>query len=153
MQQIALTINGDRVFAERYTQVSLKNNSFGTLLKIKDRDLEIDIDVSVNKILDPYNSYLVQTYALLDERFHKLALILKYWNKQVFPDVSSRLNSYSIVLMLIAYLQHEKVLPNLQQIGGAQREDKVVEFTKFSFKSEVLQSCMNYQTNIAFVSD
>ena len=104
MQQIALAINGDRIFAERYTQVSLKNNSFGTLLKIKDRDLEIDIDVSVNKILDPYNSYLVQTYALLDERFHKLALILKYWNKQVFPDVSSRLNSYSIVLMLIAYL-------------------------------------------------
>jgi DNA polymerase sigma len=50
----------------------------------------------------------------LDERFLKLALILKFWNKKTFASMgSNKLNSYSIVLMLIAYLQREAVLPCL----------------------------------------
>jgi DNA polymerase sigma len=51
-----------------------------------------------------YNSKLLLTYAQVDERFHALALILKDWNKKQFTDRKKRLNSYSIVLMLIAFL-------------------------------------------------
>ena len=86
-------------------------------MQVKDTAFETDIDLSVNKILDPYNSSLIQTYSKLDERFHKLALVLKQWNKMRFEQKNDRLNSYSIVLLLIAYLQHKKVLPCLQQIN------------------------------------
>lgn len=85
--------------------------AFGYLVEIKDTLYEVDIDLSINKILDPYNSQLLYTYALLDQRFHKLALILKYWNKDRFKEKNNRLNSYSLVLMLIAFLQHQKILP------------------------------------------
>jgi DNA polymerase sigma len=88
--------------------------SFGYQLKLKERLYDIDIDVFINKIVDPFNSLLIQTYARLDSRFLKLALILKYWNKKTFDKMgSNKLNSYSIVLMLIAFLQKEDVLPSL----------------------------------------
>ena len=84
------------------------------LLHVKDtKNKGFEIDISANKILDVYNSKLLLTYAQLDERFHALALILKDWNKKQFPDRKKRLNSYSLVLMLTAFLQSEKVLPNL----------------------------------------
>ena len=89
------------------------------LLQVKDtKHKGFEIDISANKILDVYNSKLLLTYAQLDERFHALALILKDWNKKQFTDRKKRLNSYSIVLMLIAFLQFEKVLPNLQTLGS-----------------------------------
>jgi DNA polymerase sigma len=74
----------------------------------------MQIDVSVQKIVDLYNTKLIRTYALIDHRFVKIALILKDWNKNNFSDKQKRLNSYSITIMLIAYLQHCKILPRLQ---------------------------------------
>lgn len=72
---------------------------------MKEKLYDIDIDLFVNKIVDPFNSYLIETYARLDSRFLKLALIIKYWNKKKFLGMgSNKLNSYSLVLMLIAYL-------------------------------------------------
>ncbi len=73
-------------------QTTDKNHNFAT------------IDISVNKIVDVYNSKLIYTYANIDERFVKLALLLKDWNKQIFQKKMKRLNSYSITLMLIAFL-------------------------------------------------
>jgi DNA polymerase sigma len=55
----------------------------------------------------------------------KLALFLKHWNKQNFPNRQKRLNSFSIILMLIAFLQHRKILPNLQALAT---ERKVTRF-------------------------
>ena len=81
--------------------------AFGKHLKIFYIPFKVTIEVFINKVVDPYNTWLLQTYALIDERFLKLALVLKYWNKEVNKDRGkSKLNSYSMILMLIAYLQH-----------------------------------------------
>lgn len=87
--------------------------SFGPLLQLRDTVTEVDIDISLNKVLDNFNSELLQLYARFDSRFLKLALLLKKWNKKHFKDNKTRLNSYSLTLMLIAYLQKCKVLPCL----------------------------------------
>ena len=102
---------------ERYKVCPYFTASFGLLLKLKDRISGLDIDISVNKVLDIFNSELLQLYARFDSRFHKLALVLKKLNKLHFSDKKTRLNSYSITLMLIAFLQHRKVLPSLQLIN------------------------------------
>ena len=78
--------------------------SAGFLLSFYDKVNRIDIDISLNKVLEIKNSELIQSYAAYDIRFIKLALVLKAWNKQQFPDKMSRLNSFSIYLMLIAFL-------------------------------------------------
>jgi DNA polymerase sigma len=95
--------------------------AFGKQLSVRYIPFEVTIEVFINKIVDPYNTWLLQTYALIDERFLKLALVLKYWNKEVNKSRGkSKLNSYSMILMLIAYLQLQKVLPSLQTTGDVQ---------------------------------
>ena len=71
----------------------------------------------VNKMTEVLNSYLVCAYGQFDVRFIKLALYLKAWNKSRFSEKIKRLNSFSIYLMLIAFLQHKGVLPNLQSLA------------------------------------
>lgn len=78
----------------------------GFILSFVDERHGIEIDFAINKILEVMNSKLVSAYSLLDQRFLKLAVVLKSWNKQNFPDKRKRLNSFSIYLMLIAFLQH-----------------------------------------------
>lgn len=92
--------------------VSLIINSFGLQLQLKLTN-SLTVDLFINKILDCYNSALILTYSLLDSRFHKLAIILKLLNKFAFKDKGKRLNSYSLNLMLIAYLIKKGVLPSV----------------------------------------
>ena len=65
-----------------------------------------------------YNSYLIRDYSLYDSRFHKLALIVKYWNKSAAGDKFGRLNSYSVTLMLIAFMVHKGALPKMNGGGS-----------------------------------
>ena len=49
----------------------------GWILRFTDQKYQIQIDIMVNKTSEIYNSMLVLEYALLDQRFHKLAIVLK----------------------------------------------------------------------------
>lgn len=51
------------------------------ILRYKDINTLIDVDVSVNNILAMYNSDLIYAYCQVDQRFHILALFLKHWAK------------------------------------------------------------------------
>lgn len=86
----------------------------GPLLQLTDTETDIDIDISVNKLLEIQNSQLICSYAKLDRRFANLAVVLKIWNKSLFSNKITRLNSYTLNLMLIAFMQHLKLLPSLQ---------------------------------------
>lgn len=77
----------------------------GVMLKLKDINNNVDIEITINKIIELLNSQLIYSYALIDRRFVDLVLLLKTWNKKKFKNPQSRLNSYSIVLMSIAMLQ------------------------------------------------
>lgn len=90
----------------------------GWILRFEDTFHHIDIDIMVNKTSEVLNSMLVLEYARLDERFHKLALFLKRWSKLTTNDTFKRVNNFSIYLMLIALMQSEKCLPNLQALAS-----------------------------------
>lgn len=89
----------------------------GPLLQFYDYRTGTDIDICVNKILEIQNSRLVRAYAQLDRRFANLAVVLKIWNKRLFKDKMTRLNSYTLNLMLIAFMQHLRILPSLQSLA------------------------------------
>lgn len=55
----------------------------------------------------------------MDERLRKLIYTLKTWNNHISNKDYDRLNNYSIYLMLIAYMQSQKMLPNLQANSGS----------------------------------
>ena len=72
------------------------------------------MDLLVNKVLEMRNSQLIFTYCHLDARFRKLSMVLKNWQKSISPDSKAqRLNSYSIYLLLLAFMIEKQYLPNL----------------------------------------
>ena len=75
------------------------------LLKTYDKKNQVNVDLCINKVFEVYNSKLMQTYCKINPDFQKLALLLKNWNRTRFPNHQTRLNSFSIVLMLLAYMQ------------------------------------------------
>ncbi|KAH7730593.1 PAP/25A associated domain containing protein [Aphelenchoides avenae] len=81
----------------------------------------LELDLNVNNTAGVYNSYLLHYYARIDDRFSALCLTFKHWAKVegIGDAVSGTFNSYSLILMVIHYLQcasDPPILPNLQQL-------------------------------------
>ena len=85
------------------------------LLRFLDVESGRKVDITVQSLCEVFSSRLIKAYVNLDERVQQLILIIKYWNKNVLRNEPYRLNSYSLTLMVIAFMQHKKILPNLQQ--------------------------------------
>lgn len=119
----------------------------GNLLHFSDISGEdlLEIDISVNKTLEVLNSQLLMVYCQLSEDFHRLALFLKAWNKKNFTDKMTRLNSYTMSLMLLAFMQYEQLLPSLQ----AQRSDRLV----ISYYSQTKSFNYNATADVTFERD
>ena len=94
--------------------------SAGHLLQYYDNELDMEIDIMMNKTSELYHSNMLLQYAMIDHNFLKIAHFLKAWNNKIVKGKKSknkRLNNFSIYLMLIAFMQREKLLPNLQALA------------------------------------
>jgi DNA polymerase sigma len=99
---------------KRYKALPPRLDSSGYILQIEDRQEGIEIDLMVNKISEICNSSIILEYAKFDKRLEKIVHTLKAWNKSLNTNPQYRLNNFSLYLMLIAFMQKEKILPNLQ---------------------------------------
>ena len=86
--------------------------SSGWILKLKDTKTNINIDLMVNKTCEVMNSSLIFEYSRIDSRLLKLIYVLKEWNHNP-RSVFNKLNHFSLIIMLIAFMQTEKMIPNL----------------------------------------
>ena len=76
----------------------------GWILRLKDTSTDISIDIMVNKTSEVLHSMLILQYSMMDSRFLKIVHILKQWNRCLSEKRSSRLNNFSLYLMLIAFM-------------------------------------------------
>ena len=116
------------------------------LLKVINYQSGINIDITVHTMLPVYNTILIRTYSLIDQRFHIMGIFIKYWVKKnkINGSIDKFLSSYAILILIIHFLQSEidiKVLPNLQKI-----ENKIINY-KYSHSGKELV------TNIYFEKD
>ncbi|CAD7968027.1 unnamed protein product [Amoebophrya sp. A25] len=82
----------------------------------------LSCDISVNNVLAVLNSRLVGEYVRLDKRVYEVGMCLKAWASTRGINDRSRgtLSSFSLILMLIHYLQdHCALLPSLQDLAIA----------------------------------
>lgn len=77
------------------------------LIKIIDKETNLDVDIVVNGLLGVKNSLLIWEYTKLNVWFHKLGLLLKWWAKyfKILGATDGFLSSYAYVLMMISFLQ------------------------------------------------
>ena len=86
--------------------------SSGWILKLKDTKTNINIDLMVNKTCEVMNSSLIFEYSRIDSRLLKLIYVLKEWNHNPH-SVFNKFNHFSLIIMLIAFMQTGKMIPNL----------------------------------------
>ena len=100
---------------QRYTisENMPRHDSTGWILSFKDNLTKISIDLMVNKTTEILNSFLILEYSRIDSRFLKLIYILKDWN-HCSHSKFHKFNNYSLILMLISFMQSKKMMPNLQ---------------------------------------
>uniref|UniRef100_A0A183CKM2 PAP-associated domain-containing protein n=1 Tax=Globodera pallida TaxID=36090 RepID=A0A183CKM2_GLOPA len=77
----------------------------------------LEVDMNVNNIAGVYNSFLLHNYS----RFPALCLLVKHWAKikGISEACEGYLNSYSLILMVLHFLQcgvEPPILPNLQHL-------------------------------------
>ncbi|ORY88350.1 hypothetical protein BCR35DRAFT_301887 [Leucosporidium creatinivorum] len=83
-------------------------------------DQLIQADINTNERLGVLNSRLLNAYCSLHPSIRPLCVFLKFWASQRdLNDPSGQtgpvtLSSYTLILLVIAYLQHIKLVPNLQ---------------------------------------
>ncbi|XP_023800349.1 poly(A) RNA polymerase GLD2 isoform X1 [Cyanistes caeruleus] len=89
------------------------------IVKFRDKVSNVDFDLNVNNVIGIRNTFLLRTYAFIENRVRPLVLVVKKWaNFREINDASrGTLNSYSLVLMVLHYLQTlpEPILPSLQK--------------------------------------
>ena len=90
------------------------------ILKFKDSISGCDCDINVNNDVGIRNTHLLRTYSKIDKRVQPMVMAIKRWGKaRKINDASQgTLSSYSLVLMILHYLQsgcNPPVLPALQQ--------------------------------------
>lgn len=106
------------------------------VLKFIHRETKVSIDVSMDSGTSKRNTKLLSLYGQVDARFPLLCKAMKSWASKVGVEGASRarLNSFSLCLMLIQYLQMQKVLPNLQEIFPELNGEFLVENDKYGEK-------------------
>ncbi|NXL52681.1 GLD2 polymerase, partial [Podilymbus podiceps] len=89
------------------------------IVKFRDKVSCVEFDLNVNNVVGIRNTFLLRTYAHIENRVRPLVLVVKKWAS--FHDINDAsrgtLSSYSLVLMVLHYLQTlpEPILPSLQK--------------------------------------
>ncbi|KFQ78743.1 Poly(A) RNA polymerase GLD2, partial [Phaethon lepturus] len=89
------------------------------IVKFRDKVSCVEFDLNVNNVVGIRNTFLLRTYAYIENRVRPLVVVVKKWAS--FHDINDAsrgtLSSYSLVLMVLHYLQTlpEPILPSLQK--------------------------------------
>ena len=91
------------------------------LISVLDEETKTNLDITIHNLLPILNSKLIKLYSEYDQRFHIMGIYIKHWSKlnNVHGAANQYLSSYSLILMLIYFLQKivkPKILPDLQNI-------------------------------------
>lgn len=135
------------------------------ILKFRDSGYQVDVDLNCNNAVGIRNTHLLNSYSQLDWRVRPLVLVVKLWaqHHNINNAKDMTISSYSLVLMVIHYLQQgvePPVLPCLQkafpekfrayaQITSIPVTEKMPAFTSNNHDSlgQLFHGFLNYFAN------
>jgi hypothetical protein len=77
---------------------------------------KVEINISFNHEVVIHNSALLRAYSSISPRVRELVVLVKHWAKrrEINDALQGSLSSYSYVLLVVAFLQQNGLLPDLQ---------------------------------------
>lgn len=96
---------------------------------------KIECDLSFSNGLSTCNTRLIGYFIELQPVCKKLAMFAKYWAY----ELQLGLNSYLITLMVIFYLQQERILPSVKVLQDASNQQKFIDGWRIDFYPLSLQ--------------
>nr|XP_020450232.1 poly(A) RNA polymerase GLD2 isoform X1 [Monopterus albus]XP_020450233.1 poly(A) RNA polymerase GLD2 isoform X1 [Monopterus albus]XP_020450234.1 poly(A) RNA polymerase GLD2 isoform X1 [Monopterus albus] len=89
------------------------------ILRFREKGSDLEFDLNINNTVGIRNTFLLRSYAYADLRIRPMILVIKKWarHNQINDASKGTLSSYTLVLMVLHYLQTRKepVLPSLQR--------------------------------------
>jgi len=114
--------------AERFKSAVNVLNARTPIIKLRDRLTRINCDINVVSCMGVRNTHFLAFCAEQDERFMPLVSILKYFCREQGVTSSGKgdhLNSYTMVLMVIFFLQGKGILYSLEVLQKGVEEEEV----------------------------
>jgi terminal uridylyltransferase len=104
----------------------------------------IQCDINFSNLLGTHNTQMLRCYSRCDPRVRPMVLFVKAWAKRrkINSAYSGTLSSYGYVLMVLHFLVHvvrPPVVPNLQQVFGADQREVLVNGYNISFWNDEQQ--------------
>ena len=129
-------------YTEKYTNVLIRETRRTILLVLKDKILNIEIEINCNNFFSLMNSNLIRNYLIYDARVLILINTIKDWSKikKINSNGEGYLSSYCYTLMTIFFLQKINK-PLLPVISSSNDLKKIKIYEKEYFiEKQLLQS-------------
>mmetsp|Transcript_18156 Transcript_18156/g.26860 ORF Transcript_18156/g.26860 Transcript_18156/m.26860 type:complete len:427 (-) Transcript_18156:6-1286(-) len=112
------------------------------VIKMKDPETTVSIDLVFNNLLAVHNTRLIKTYVEFDPRSKILIYLVKNWaNKKNINDATmGTFSSYCLVIMAIHFLQSVGILPNLQG-----KEARMLQFNEDFSEMKIDQKTLSHK--------
>jgi DNA polymerase sigma len=90
---------------------------------------QVDVDFSINNYLGYYNTHLLDNYCQIHPVVSALIKRVKEWahTNDLVGNMAGFINTYAYSLLVIAFLQQRKIIPNLQWIATERSHNFPVE--------------------------
>ena len=132
---------------ERFRSATAVTNAKVPIVKIKDRRTGIQCDVNSSSAMGVKNSQFLNFCKNYDRRVEQLVKIVKYFACKhgiIGSGIGPHFNSYTVVVMVIFFLQSKDVLPSVASLQEDIPED-ICENWNFAFDKDKKTSSENDQ--------
>lgn len=98
---------------------------------------KINCELSLNNFIAVANSRLIELYMNLEPHLRRLIFLIRYWCKQKNLHGQMKLNSYTLIWMIVFYLQQIKRVPNVQFLATLAADKKLIHGWNCAFETNV----------------
>lgn len=106
---------------------------------------KLNCELSLNNFLAVYNTELIRLYLNLEPQLFKLIYVIRYWAKQKDLHGQMKFNSYTLIWLVIFYLQQTKRLPSVDYLSELKGETKLIHGWNVSFENDTKR--INFEKN------
>jgi hypothetical protein len=106
---------------------------------------KVNCDITLNNYLAVENTNLIKLMLELEPMLKMLIFVIRYWSKQKALNGTFKFNSYTLIWMVIFYLQKINRLPTVAKLQEDCGDEKIIHGWNCSFESNIEKISAKFQ--------